>query len=218
LRYALDAEHRVEFIVGHGVYALPRAQATVVAEQLRLKAAGQLGAEGVERAREVADEIEALLAGAREGRVELEGTRAYAVFCVLTEGIADRPAAGGRLRDRPARRACRVAGSVDRRYEIAVVVVLAVLLVEFGSTGALAVTDAVSVSVPFVAGFTTIVIVADVPFPMFPRLQVTTVLLGFRLQLPLVLLTDPKPALLSNVSSRVTPVAVDGPLFLTMTL
>jgi hypothetical protein len=89
LRYALDAEHRVEFIVGHGVYALPRAQATVVAEQLRLKAAGQLGAEGVERAREVADEIEALLAGAREGRVELEGTRAYAVFCVLTEGIAD---------------------------------------------------------------------------------------------------------------------------------
>lgn len=89
LRYALDTEHRVEFVVGHGIYALPRAQATVIAEQLRLRAAGQLGAEGVEGAREVADEIEALLVGAREGRVELEGSRAYAVFCVLTEGIAD---------------------------------------------------------------------------------------------------------------------------------
>jgi hypothetical protein len=89
LRYALNAEHRVEFIVGHGIYALPRAQATAIAEQLRLKAAGQLGAEGVEGAREVADEIEALLVGTREGRVELGGSRAYAVFCVLTEGIAD---------------------------------------------------------------------------------------------------------------------------------
>jgi hypothetical protein len=89
LRYALEAEHRVEFIVGHGVYALPRAQATRLAKQLRLKAAGQLGAEGVEGAGEVANEIEALLAGAREGRVELENSRAYAVVCVLREGIAD---------------------------------------------------------------------------------------------------------------------------------
>jgi hypothetical protein len=89
LRYALDAEHRVEFIVGHGIYALPRAQATVMAEQLRLKAAERVAEEGVEGARKVADEIEALLVGAREGRVELGGSRAHAVFCVLTEGIAD---------------------------------------------------------------------------------------------------------------------------------
>ena len=89
LRYALEAEHRVDFIVGHGIYALPRTQATVIAEQLRLKAAERVGAEGVEGAREVADEIEALIVGAREGRVELEGKRAFAVFCVLREGIAD---------------------------------------------------------------------------------------------------------------------------------
>ena len=89
LRYALDAEHRVEFIVGHSIYALPRLQATRMAEQLRLKAAERVAAEGVEGAREVADEIEALLVGAREGRVELEGSRADAVCAVLTEGIAD---------------------------------------------------------------------------------------------------------------------------------
>jgi hypothetical protein len=89
LRYALDAEHSVEFVVGHGIYPLPRSQATVVAENLRLKAAGQLGSEGVEGARELADEIEALLVGAREGAVELEGTRAYAVFSVLKASIAN---------------------------------------------------------------------------------------------------------------------------------
>ena len=54
-----------------------------------LKAVRKLGADGVEAARELADEIEALLVGAREGRVELEGTRAFAVVSVLKVAIAD---------------------------------------------------------------------------------------------------------------------------------
>ena len=66
-----------------------------------------------------------------------------------------------------------------------VVVSVSLLFAEFGSVD-VDVTDAVFVTGPFVGDLTTIVIVADVPAAMSPRLHVTALLSGLAAQLPFV--------------------------------
>jgi hypothetical protein len=83
LRHALEAARHVRFIVRGSSYALPWSQATILAESLRVKATGGPGVEGSAGARDVADAIEAVLVGAKEEPIELEGDRADAVFYVL---------------------------------------------------------------------------------------------------------------------------------------
>lgn len=79
----------VIFEVSGKLYPLNEPAATVTGENLRRKAAGQLGDEGVEGAREVADEIELVLVGTSSEPIRLARERADAVFYVLNVG--DRP-------------------------------------------------------------------------------------------------------------------------------
>jgi hypothetical protein len=73
----------VIFKVSGGLYPLNERAATITGENLRRKAAGQLGDEGVEGAREVADAIERVLVEANSEPIPLARERADAVFYIL---------------------------------------------------------------------------------------------------------------------------------------
>ena len=70
----------VFFEVAGELYALEEKPATTLAENLRLKAVGKLGTEGVEGARAMADLIEDVLVDRQHGPIQLEGEAAEAVF------------------------------------------------------------------------------------------------------------------------------------------
>lgn len=90
LRYAIDREGRVQIeYPPTGIYLLPRPQATLLAEDLRLTASGQRGEYGIEGARKVADAIEDVLAGRVEGPVRLDDEGAESVFYVLNVSLGD---------------------------------------------------------------------------------------------------------------------------------
>jgi hypothetical protein len=89
LRYALDAETRIDIGYRSGIYRLPRHQATVLAESLRLKAADEGGAEAGAAARQVADTIEDVLVGVSDEPVRLSDDGAEAVFAVLNVSLED---------------------------------------------------------------------------------------------------------------------------------
>jgi len=96
-----------------------------------------------------------------------------------------------------------------------VVVAVAVLLLVFGSGGDVALTEAVFVIVPLVGDLTTMVIVAELPLAMLPSEQVTSDLDGLAVHDPAVVVAEANPAFLGSWSFIVTPVAEEGPLFLT---
>src|SRR5947209_6544742 len=96
---------------------------------------------------------------------------------------------------------------------VTVVDVLAVLLPGLGS-GSLAVTLAVLLSVPASVGVTTIVTLALLSNARFPRLQATVPLACAQVPWVDVAETNLTPA--GNVSVSVTPVAAEGPLFVTV--
>jgi len=77
--------HGVEvlFDVGGETFAIPERSATVLAENLRRKAAGQLGTEGVEGARALADTIEDVLVGRSDDVIPVEGLALEAAYCML---------------------------------------------------------------------------------------------------------------------------------------
>jgi hypothetical protein len=77
----------VVFDVSGTLYPLDEQAATVTGESLRRKAAGQLGDEGVEGARDVADEIERVLVGMSSEPIQLARERADAVFYVLNVSV-----------------------------------------------------------------------------------------------------------------------------------
>jgi hypothetical protein len=77
----------VVFDVSGKLYPLDEQAATVTGENLRRKAAGQLGDEGVEGARDVADEIERVLVGTSSEPIQLARERADAVFYVLNVSV-----------------------------------------------------------------------------------------------------------------------------------
>ena len=77
----------VIFEVSRKLYPLNEQAATVTGENLRRKAAGQLGDEGVEGARDVADEIERVLVGTSSEPIQLARERADAVFYVLNVSV-----------------------------------------------------------------------------------------------------------------------------------
>jgi hypothetical protein len=77
----------VIFEVSGKLYPLDERAATVTGEDLRRKAAGQLGDEGVEGARDVADEIERVLVGTSSEPIQLARERADAVFYVLNVSV-----------------------------------------------------------------------------------------------------------------------------------
>ena len=74
---------------------------------------------------------------------------------------------------------------------------MSLLFAELGSVE-VDVTEAVFEMGPFVGDLTTIVIVAEVPFAMSPRLQMTLALSGFAEQLPFEVDADAKPAFLGS--------------------
>ena len=92
---------------------------------------------------------------------------------------------------------------------------VALLLLVFGSGGDVALTDAVFVIVPLVGDLTTIVIVAELPLTMLPSAQVTSDLDGLAVHDPVVVVAEANPAFLGSWSFMVTPLAVEGPLFVT---
>src|SRR5439155_16506796 len=96
------------------------------------------------------------------------------------------------------------------------VVTLLVLFPEIGSFGDVAVTTAVSVKSPFFVGLTTIVTVTVAPLCILPMLHTTTCLCGFGAQLPCVDVTEPNPVFFGMLSVIFTPLAVEGPLFVTV--
>jgi hypothetical protein len=77
----------VIFEVSGTLYPLDERAATVTGEDLRRKAAGQLGDEGVEGARDVADEIERVLSVRAPNQFQLARARADAVFYVLNVSV-----------------------------------------------------------------------------------------------------------------------------------
>jgi hypothetical protein len=77
----------VVFDVSGKLYPLDEQAATATGENLRRKAAGQLGDEGVEGARDVADEIERVLVGTSSEPIRLARERADAVFYVLNVSV-----------------------------------------------------------------------------------------------------------------------------------
>ena len=96
---------------------------------------------------------------------------------------------------------------------LTVVLVVAVLLAELVSVS-LQVTVAVLVIVPAAVGATAIVTVALDPFERVPILQVTV--LPVLVQLPCVDVAETYVTLEGSVSISVTPVAVSGPLLVTV--
>ncbi len=91
---------------------------------------------------------------------------------------------------------------------------VAVLFAVFGSVGDVAETVTVFVMVPFLVGLIVISTVAVSPLFNVPRLQLTTIFFEI-VHVPWVVVTDPFPVFLGSVSVRDTPVALDGPLFVT---
>ena len=81
--YATLHSWEVRFEVDWETLAIPERSATVLAENLRRKAAGQLGTEGVEGARALADMIEDVLVGRSEEPIPVEGLALEAAYCVL---------------------------------------------------------------------------------------------------------------------------------------
>jgi hypothetical protein len=77
----------VIFEVSRKLYPLNEQAATATGENLRRKAAGQLGGEGVKGAREVADEIERVLVGTSSEPIQLARESADAVFHVLNVSV-----------------------------------------------------------------------------------------------------------------------------------
>jgi hypothetical protein len=77
----------VVFDVSGNLDPLDEQAATVTGENLRRKAAGQLGDEGVEGARDVADEIERVLVGTSSEPIQLARERADAVYYVLNVSL-----------------------------------------------------------------------------------------------------------------------------------
>jgi hypothetical protein len=65
------------------IHTLTQREATITAEELRRKAAGQLGTEGVEGAAELADAIEARLTGERDDPITIDDDQAEALFYLL---------------------------------------------------------------------------------------------------------------------------------------
>jgi hypothetical protein len=78
----------VVFDVSKSLYSLRDQPATILAEDLRRTAAGQLGKYGVEGARAVADAIEQALVGATDDPIPLTGDEAEAVFYMLDVGFS----------------------------------------------------------------------------------------------------------------------------------
>ena len=73
----------MRFDVDGETFAIPERSATVFAENLRRKAAGQLGTEGVEGARALADAIEDVLVGRSDDVIPVEGLALEAAYCML---------------------------------------------------------------------------------------------------------------------------------------
>jgi hypothetical protein len=87
LRYALDAETRIDIGYRSGIYRLPRHQAIVLAENLRVEAAK----EGSPTAgREIADQIEDVLVGASDEPIRLSDAQADVVFAALSVSLEER--------------------------------------------------------------------------------------------------------------------------------
>lgn len=80
----------VLFEVTERVYPLRWPAATILGEDLRRRAAGQLGEHGVEGARTIADAIERVLVGESETRIVLAGDGAEAVFYALDVSLDPR--------------------------------------------------------------------------------------------------------------------------------
>jgi hypothetical protein len=80
----------VEFEVSGQRLELPEGQATILAENLRRRGAGQLGEYGVEGATSVADDIEAVLVTASDAPIQVDGERAESVFYTLDVSIRPR--------------------------------------------------------------------------------------------------------------------------------
>jgi hypothetical protein len=93
-----------------------------------------------------------------------------------------------------------------------------VLFALLGSGGEVAETCAVFVIVPFLVGFTAIVTVTVPPAATLPSAHVTNRFAGLTVHDPCVVVAEPKPAFLGNVSVRVTPEATSGPSFVTVTV
>ena len=71
----------VVFLVDGGAYALDERRATILGEELRRAAAGQLGDHGHKtRALTVANDIENVLVGASDAPIDLKGDAPEAVF------------------------------------------------------------------------------------------------------------------------------------------
>ena len=77
----------VVFDVSKSLYSLRDQPATILAEDLRRTAAGQLGKDGVEGARAIADAIGQALVGATGDPIPLAGDEAEAVFYMLNVGF-----------------------------------------------------------------------------------------------------------------------------------
>jgi hypothetical protein len=92
---------------------------------------------------------------------------------------------------------------------------VAVLLLELESVS-FAVTLAELLIVPEVLGVTTIVTVAFAPSPMLPRLQVTVP--PDSLHVPWLGMAEPKGTPVGSVSVSTTPVAVSGPMLVTVSV
>src|SRR5437773_11921065 len=83
----------------------------------------------------------------------------------------------------------------------------------WSKSDSLPLTLAVLLRLPAVVGVTTSVIVAEAPLAKVPRLQVIVLV---PLQLPWVDVTETRMTSDGNVSSIFTPVAVEGPLLVTV--
>jgi hypothetical protein len=82
----------VLFEVSGSWFPLRERAATILAEDLRRKAAGQLGTEGTEGALAAADAIEDVLVGRFSGPIPLEGEAAEAIYYDLDVAIGTSPA------------------------------------------------------------------------------------------------------------------------------
>ena len=82
--FAMNRELEVVFLVDGGAYGLDERRATILGEELRRAAAGQLGDHGhLTEALAVANEIENVLVGANDDPIDLKGDAPEAVFHYL---------------------------------------------------------------------------------------------------------------------------------------
>src|SRR6478609_9200288 len=81
---AMNREREVVFLVDGGAYGLDERRATILGEELRRAAAGQLGDQRHRTgALTVANEIENVLVGANDDSIDLKGDAPDAVFYYL---------------------------------------------------------------------------------------------------------------------------------------